>query len=79
MNPKGKNEKLRKKLCDCIKSVRTRIQVRGKRKATRKNKESAAIGVCVKSVLQTRGKTIKKFSCGAKGNLETQPFSSTKE
>ncbi len=75
MNPKG-NEKLRKKLCDCIKSVRTRIKVRGKRNPTRRNKESAAIGVCVKSVLQTRGKTIKKFNCAAKGKLLTQPYNS---
>lgn len=75
MNPK-RNEKLRKKLCNCIKSVRTRISVRSKSKPTRRNKESAAIGVCVKSVLQSRGKTIKKFNCGAKGNLQTQPYNS---
>ena len=48
-----------KRLCSCIKSVR------------RKFKESAAIAICVKSVLQTKGRTIKKFSC-RKGKLQTQ-------
>lgn len=35
-------------------------------------KEAAAIAVCVKSVLQTRKKTLKKFSCGKKMKLTTQ-------
>ena len=35
-------------------------------------KEAAAIAVCVKSVLQTRKKTLKKFSCGKKMKLVTQ-------
>jgi hypothetical protein len=57
---------LSKKLCRCIKQVRNSIKPR---KGT---KESAAIAICVKSVLQTRGRTLKKFSCGKKGFLQTQ-------
>ena len=52
---------LLKKLCHCIKKVRDTVKLRKKSKA--RNKESAAIGICVKSVLQRRGKTIKRFSC----------------
>lgn len=48
-------KKLLKKLCHCIKQVKTR-QIN----------ESAAIGICVASVLHRRGKTIKKFSCKKK-------------
>lgn len=53
--------------CRCIKKVRKTI------KTNRKiSKESLAIGICVKSVLQTRGKTLKKFSCGKRKVLQTQ-------
>jgi hypothetical protein len=54
---------LSKKFCRCIKQVRSSIKG---------SKESAAIAICVKSVLQTRGRTLKKFSCGKKGFLQTQ-------
>lgn len=37
-----------------------------------KLRESAAIGICVKSVLQTRGKTLRKFSCGAKAKAKAK-------
>lgn len=53
--------------CKCIKSVRKTIK---SRKGS--TKEQGAIAVCVKSVLQTRGKTIKKFKCGKKPRLITQ-------
>ena len=46
---------LAKKLCHCIKKVR-------KSKGLQ-NKERSAIGICVKSVLHSRGKTLKKFTC----------------
>lgn len=64
-------ETLAKKFCRCIKSVRKTIKVRGKQK-TPIAKESAAIGVCTKSVLQTKGKTLKRFSCKKKPMLKTQ-------
>jgi hypothetical protein len=51
-------------LCRCIKKVRSTVKVD---KRLGGNKESAAIGICVKSVLQTRGRTLKKFSCGTRG------------
>lgn len=50
-----------RRFCDCIKKVK---------KGTRK--ESAAIGICVHSVLKTKGKTLKKFTCGKKGRVVTQ-------
>ena len=57
--------KLLKKLCSCIKQVQKTIKLRSSLKQI-KAKESAAIGICVKSVLQTRGRTLKKFSCKKK-------------
>lgn len=48
----------------CVKSVRKTVKVR--RGST---KESAAIAICTKSVLQTRGRTMKKYR---KGRLTTQ-------
>lgn len=59
-----------KKFCRCIKHVRKTIRARNG-----KSKESGAIGVCVHSVLQRRGRTLKKFKCGQKPVLITQkPF-----
>jgi hypothetical protein len=62
--------------CRCIKKVRKTIKLRsGVKKTARLQadaKESAAIGVCVKAVLQTRGKTLKRFRCGKKAMLKTQ-------
>jgi len=59
--------KLSAKFCRCIKKVRKTVRVR--KGSTR---EQAAIGICVKSVLHSRGKTVKKFSCGKKARLVTQ-------
>lgn len=49
------------------------MKLRKGQKATRRAKEGAAIGICVTSVLQTRGKTLKKFRCGKKPYLKIQP------
>jgi hypothetical protein len=46
-----------KKLCSCIKKVRKTF------KANRKTSERRAIGICVKSILHRRGKTMKQFRC----------------
>jgi hypothetical protein len=55
-------KKLTKKFCSCIKKVRTKIKpIQG------------AIGICIKSVLQTKGKTLKKFKC-RNNKLYTQPI-----
>jgi hypothetical protein len=48
----------------CVKGVRKTIKPR-----PNSSKESAAIAICTKSVLQTRGKTLKKYR---KGRLRTQ-------
>jgi hypothetical protein len=65
----GQSKKfLRGKFCRCIKKVSKSV------KARKGKKEQAAIGICVKSVLGTRKRTLYKFSC-KKGKLETQdPF-----
>jgi hypothetical protein len=69
---KHKHNTLRDRFCRCIKAVRTTIKPRNltrkavTAKATAAAKESAAIAVCVRSVLGARGKTLRKFSCRKK-------------
>ena len=65
------------RFCRCIKAVKKTVKLRagsmrGKADALR---EKAAIAICVKSVLQSRGRTLKKFKCRGKGKtLKTQKF-----
>ena len=54
---KPSSKKNTKHFCNCIKQVRSHI------KPIKGNKESAAIAICVKSVLQSKGKTLRKFKC----------------
>lgn len=56
-----------KKLCKCIKSVRKTIKAR-----PGISKEKGAIAICVKSVVQKKRSTLKKFKCGKKPSLITQ-------
>ena len=64
---------LAKNLCHCIKKVRKTVKLRPSQKnKSAKGREKAAIGICVKSVLQTRGKTLRKFRCDKKPYLLTQ-------
>ncbi len=63
---------LGKEFCRCIKKVRKTVKVRPGQNKTFKGKEKAAIGICVKSVLQTRGKTLKRFRCTPKPHLIAQ-------
>ena len=49
---KSASKILTKKFCECIQKVKSR-----------KINESGAIAICTKSVLQTKGKTLKKFRC----------------
>ena len=58
---------LAKLFCRCIKKVRRTVKLRKGTKATAANKEAAAIAICTKSVLQTRGLTLKKVRCGPSG------------
>lgn len=55
------------KFCRCIKSVRKTLKNR-----PGSTKEQGAIAVCVKSVVQKRGRTLKTFKCGKKPRLVTQ-------
>ena len=60
------------RFCDCIKQVSKTVKTRkGSPKAPR-GKEQAAIAICVKSVLQKRGRTLKKFRCRKGPKLVTQ-------
>ena len=59
-------ESLSKKFCNCIKKVRKTV------KARTRGKEEAAIAICTKSVLWSRGKTLRKFSCRGGPILKTQ-------
>jgi hypothetical protein len=67
-----RKNKLAAEFCRCIKKVRKTIKLRPGVKNTAAAREAAAIGVCVTSVLQTKGKTLKRFSCGKKMMLKTQ-------
>ena len=49
--------RLSSKFNRCVKSVRRTVRAR-----KGSNKESAAIAICTKSVLQTRGRTMKRYS-----------------
>jgi len=46
------------KFCRCVKAVRKTVKA--------SQKEGAAIAICTKSVLQTKGKTLRKISCKKK-------------
>ena len=59
-----KSRKLGNTFNCCVKSVRSTVRAR-----KGSNKESAAIAICTKSVLHTRGKTMKRYR---KGRLITQ-------
>lgn len=73
-----------KKFCSCIKKVRkTFKKPRGSKEfsfsktktsqaLSSAKSESAAIAVCVKSVLQTKGRTLRRFTCGKKPKVLTQ-------
>ena len=58
-----------KRFCRCVTSVRKTLRPR-----KGSTKEQGAIGVCVKSMLHTRKKTIRNFKCGKRPVLKTQPY-----
>jgi hypothetical protein len=70
-----RNQRMAKKFCSCIKKVKRTLKLRkryGTKKAREAARESAAIGICVNSVLKTRGKTLKRFTCDKTPSLKTQ-------
>lgn len=56
-----------RKFCKCIKDVRKTVKAR-----RGSSKEKGAIAICVKSVLQKKGRTLKKFKCGRRPRVLTQ-------
>lgn len=61
------------KFCRCIKSVKKTVKLRKGQKKTPTAKEQAAIAICTTTMLQRRGRTLRKFKCrGKKPMLETQ-------
>jgi hypothetical protein len=58
------------RFCRCIKSVSKTLKLR--KGSGREAREKAAIAICVKSVLQSKGRTLKKFSCRKGSKLITQ-------
>ena len=48
------------RFCRCIKAVKKTVKLRSG-KGGNIARERAAIAICVKSVLQTRGRTLKRF------------------
>lgn len=59
------------KFCRCIKKVKRTLKYRA---SSQRAREQIAIAICTKSMLQRRGKTLKKFTCRKKKMLETQPL-----
>jgi hypothetical protein len=49
------------RFCKCIKKVAKKVKT-----------QKGPIAICVKSVLQKKGRTLKRFSCGRKGRVITQ-------
>ena len=72
----GQRESLSEKYCGCIKSVRRSVKVRKSNRTGKpsQNRESAAIAICTKAVLQSRCRTLRKFNCkrGRSPSLKTQ-------
>ena len=65
------------RFCRCIKALRKTVKLRRGQRGNAA-RERAAIAICVKSVLQTRGKTLKRFKCrGSKGPSLTTQFKIT--
>jgi len=59
------------RFCKCIKSVKKTLKLRKGQRGDAA-REKAAIAICVKSVLQTKGRTLKKFSCRKGAKIITQ-------
>lgn len=60
------------KFCKCIKAVKKTVKLRPGLKKTDANKEQAAIAICVKTMLQRKGRTLKRFNCKKGAHLVTQ-------
>jgi len=65
------NPKLAAHFCRCIKAVAPKFGGLAKG-------EGAAIAICVKSILQTKGRTLKRFRCKDGASITTQSRSKTR-
>jgi hypothetical protein len=68
----NKQKSISRRFCECIKKVRSKVTVRNKG-----SKEGAAIAICTKSVLHSKGKTFRKFKCSGDKpyvSLRKRPF-----
>jgi hypothetical protein len=74
MRRSSRHPSLSATFCSCIKDVRKKVTPRTPftAKTKKKEKEKAAIAICVRSVLQRRGKTLKQFRCKQEPYLRTQ-------
>lgn len=59
------------RFCKCIKSVKESVKLRSGQRGE-DARERAAIAICVKSILQRKGRTLKKFNCRKGAKLQTQ-------
>jgi hypothetical protein len=66
---KGGRKITARRFCGCVKKVKRTVLLR---KGLAQNKESAAIAICTKSMLQSRGRTLKRVRCRGAPRLETQ-------
>ena len=62
-----RRESLASRFCGCIKQVRKTVKLRRGSGRGEAAKEGAAIAICTKSLLQRRGRTLKRVRCEGKG------------
>lgn len=72
-----RRESLAARFCGCVKGVRKTVKLRRGSGRGAAAKEGAAIAICTKSLLQRRGRTLKRVRCEGKGGpkLSTQAMS----
>jgi hypothetical protein len=58
--------------CHCIKKVKKSLRNQNSVKKNIEEYEQPAIAICVKSMLQSKGRTLKKFHCKKPPMLKTQ-------
>ena len=62
-----RNKALASRFCGCIKKVRKTVKLRRGSGRGAEAKEGAAIAICTKSLLQRRGRTLRRVRCEGKG------------
>jgi hypothetical protein len=60
-------EPLASRFCGCIKKVRKTVKLRRGSGRGAAAKEGAAIAICTKSLLQRKGRTLRKVRCEGRG------------